>query len=67
MSLGLAHGIGVQLSRESGRWMWVVTITSVFNALAYTGGPYPLGYVVWAGCLLGTLDWVIFSSLLILA
>ena len=25
--------------------MWFVTITSVFNAVAYTGGPYPLGYV----------------------
>ena len=45
LSLGLAHGIGAQLSRESGRWMWFVTITSVFNAVAYTGGPYPLGYV----------------------
>ena len=45
LSLGLAHGIGVQLSREAGRWMWFVTWTSVFNAVAYTGGPYPLGYV----------------------
>ena len=25
--------------------MWFVTWTSVFNAVAYTGGPYPLGYV----------------------
>ena len=45
LSLGLAHGIGVQLAREAGSWMWFVTWTSVFNAVAYTGGPYPLGYV----------------------
>ena len=25
--------------------MWFATWTSVFNAVAYTGGPYPLGYV----------------------
>ena len=37
--------IGTHLARQAGTWMWCVTVTSVFNAVAYTGGPYPLGWV----------------------
>eukprot|EP00592_Proboscia_alata_P003495 CAMPEP_0194371782 /NCGR_PEP_ID=MMETSP0174-20130528/20184_1 /TAXON_ID=216777 /ORGANISM="Proboscia alata, Strain PI-D3" /LENGTH=360 /DNA_ID=CAMNT_0039150009 /DNA_START=83 /DNA_END=1165 /DNA_ORIENTATION=- len=27
------------------RWMVFMVLSSVFNAVAYTGGPYPLGYI----------------------
>ena len=46
-ALVAAASIGASLARRPGcgGWMTFVTITSVFNALAYTGGPFPLGYV----------------------
>ena len=44
LSLGLAHGIGVQLAASRGVDV-VCYMDVVFNAVAYTGGPYPLGYV----------------------
>ena len=41
--------LGITLTGMTGRWndlyMVFVTITSVFNAVCYTGGPYPLGYI----------------------
>ena len=46
--LVLAFWIGVVLTRRTGRWdlyMVFVTLSSVFNAVCYTGGPYPLGYI----------------------
>lgn len=46
-SLVAAAAIGAYLARTPGcgRFMSFVTATSVFNAVAYTGGPFPLGYV----------------------
>ena len=46
-ALVAAASIGASLARRPGcgGWMTFVTVTSVFNALAYTGGPFPLGYV----------------------
>lgn len=26
-------------------WLWFLILSSIFNAFAYTGGPFPLGYV----------------------
>mmetsp|Transcript_8338 Transcript_8338/g.12792 ORF Transcript_8338/g.12792 Transcript_8338/m.12792 type:complete len:402 (-) Transcript_8338:352-1557(-) len=51
MCLMVTFAIGIQLSQlpnASGNWDWFalgITATSVFNAFAYTGGPYPLGYI----------------------
>ena len=47
VALCLAAAIGASLAQRPGcgAWMTFVTCTSVFNALAYTGGPFPLGYV----------------------
>lgn len=45
----VAFSLGITLTGMTGRWndsyMIFVTITSVFNAVCYTGGPYPLGYI----------------------
>ncbi|KAJ8611655.1 hypothetical protein CTAYLR_007899 [Chrysophaeum taylorii] len=47
VALVLAALVGSALASRPGCGgvMAVVTATSVFNAVAYTGGPYPLGYV----------------------
>lgn len=49
MCLLIATMLGIVLTGKTGRWndpyMIFVTITSVFNAVCYTGGPYPLGYI----------------------
>jgi len=51
LSLLLAFTIGLTLTKRSEHlisydpYMHFVTITSVFNAFAYTGGQYPLGYI----------------------
>ena len=49
LCLIIAASLGVTLTGMTGRWndpyMVFVTITSVFNAVCYTGGPYPLGYI----------------------
>ncbi|KAL7579901.1 hypothetical protein ACA910_004907 [Epithemia clementina (nom. ined.)] len=29
----------------SNPWAWFLVLSSIFNAFAYTGGPYPLGYI----------------------
>ena len=42
--IGLAVLVGVYLTWAAGNAVIVIGITSILAALAYTGGPYPLGY-----------------------
>lgn len=42
--LGVAFAVGLLLVREGGWGLLPVGIVSVVCAVAYTGGPYPLGY-----------------------
>jgi 1,4-dihydroxy-2-naphthoate octaprenyltransferase len=42
--LAAAFAVGLLLVRESGWWLLPVGVASVVCAVAYTGGPYPLGY-----------------------
>jgi 1,4-dihydroxy-2-naphthoate octaprenyltransferase len=42
--LAIALGIGIYLTLVAGPVIVVVGIASILAALAYTGGPYPLGY-----------------------
>ncbi|HEX6765966.1 MAG TPA: 1,4-dihydroxy-2-naphthoate polyprenyltransferase [Polyangiaceae bacterium] len=41
---GLALLVGAYLTSVSGPAIVVIGIASIFSAIAYTGGPYPLGY-----------------------
>jgi len=41
---GLALGIGVYLTSVSGPVILLIGCASIVSAIAYTGGPYPLGY-----------------------
>jgi 1,4-dihydroxy-2-naphthoate polyprenyltransferase len=45
---------GVVLIAISNQWsnllLWFLILSSVFNAFAYTGGPYPLGYIGLSRC-----------------
>ena len=47
---------GVYLVNATDQWrnpfLWFLILSSIFNAFAYTGGPYPLGYI-------GLADWSI--------
>ena len=48
LTLTLALAIGLQLINKHGRndlFLWFIILSSVFNAVAYTGGPFPLGYI----------------------
>jgi 1,4-dihydroxy-2-naphthoate octaprenyltransferase len=45
LALLLAAGVGAWLAAHSGWQLWLVGITSVVAALAYTLGPMPLAYV----------------------
>mmetsp|Transcript_22254 Transcript_22254/g.66803 ORF Transcript_22254/g.66803 Transcript_22254/m.66803 type:complete len:325 (-) Transcript_22254:23-997(-) len=45
LAAAAAVGVSLALRPGCGRWMGWVCATSVFNAVAYTGGPFPLGYV----------------------
>jgi 1,4-dihydroxy-2-naphthoate octaprenyltransferase len=45
LALTSAAAVGVRLVAVGGRPMVFVVATSLFNAVAYTGGPYPLGYI----------------------
>jgi|AntRauTorckE5430_2_1112549.scaffolds.fasta_scaffold14490_1 1,4-dihydroxy-2-naphthoate octaprenyltransferase len=48
LCIAIATCIGIRLTCMMGRWdayMIFVTITSAFNAVCYTGGPFPLGYI----------------------
>lgn len=40
----LALGCGLPLALEGPPWLWGIGIASVLCGIAYTGGPYPLGY-----------------------
>lgn len=48
-TLVLALGIGLQMifqqEQQQDVLLWFVVLSSVFNAVAYTGGPFPLGYI----------------------
>jgi len=41
---GLAVAVGLYLTAVAGPWIVVVGIVSILAAIAYTGGPWPLGY-----------------------
>jgi 1,4-dihydroxy-2-naphthoate octaprenyltransferase len=45
--LGLAFAVGCGLIYYGGVWLLIVGAASVVAAVAYTGGPYPLGYHGW--------------------
>lgn len=45
--LVLAFAVGCLLLPYGGLWLLVVGVASIVCALAYTGGPYPLGYHGW--------------------
>ncbi|WOO43224.1 1,4-dihydroxy-2-naphthoate polyprenyltransferase [Rubellicoccus peritrichatus] len=45
--LAVAFLVGLGLIYYGGWWLLVVGIASVVCAIAYTGGPYPLGYNGW--------------------
>lgn len=42
--LGLALLVGAYLTLAAGPWIIVIGIAAILSALAYTAGPYPLGY-----------------------
>jgi 1,4-dihydroxy-2-naphthoate octaprenyltransferase len=41
---GLALALGIYLTTVSGPLILVIGLSSIASAIAYTGGPYPLGY-----------------------
>ena len=48
----MAFSIGLQLAKGVAPpesyfdwWLMLIIVSSIFNAVAYTGGPYPLGYL----------------------
>jgi 1,4-dihydroxy-2-naphthoate octaprenyltransferase len=47
LSITLAAGIYIAVAAQQlqNPFLWFLILSSVFNAFAYTGGPYPLGYV----------------------
>ncbi|MDD2764140.1 MAG: 1,4-dihydroxy-2-naphthoate polyprenyltransferase [Opitutaceae bacterium] len=44
LAFGLALAIGLLLVAWGGWWLVIVGVVSVASGIAYTGGPYPLGY-----------------------
>jgi len=42
--LALAFLVGLSLVYWGGVWLVIIGVLSIFGAIAYTGGPYPLGY-----------------------
>lgn len=42
--LGVAFALGLLLVHWGGPWLIAIGVVSVLCAIAYTGGPYPLGY-----------------------
>jgi 1,4-dihydroxy-2-naphthoate octaprenyltransferase len=44
LAFGLAFGTGLALIAWGGWWLVAVGAASIASAVAYTGGPYPLGY-----------------------
>lgn len=47
LTLGLAFLVGLGLVPFGGWWLVAVGLASLACAVAYTGGPYPLGYHGW--------------------
>jgi 1,4-dihydroxy-2-naphthoate polyprenyltransferase len=51
LTITLAAGIALLWSAGTGQewhhavFLWLMILSSIFNAFAYTGGPYPLGYL----------------------
>lgn len=54
VTLTLTFLSGVYLIAATEQWsnvfLWFLILTSVFNAFAYTAGPYPLGYIGLGNC-----------------
>lgn len=44
LAFGLAFVTGLALVAWGGWWLVVIGVISIASAIAYTGGPYPLGY-----------------------
>ena len=44
LTLGLAFAVGLALIAWGGWWLVLVGIACIVSAVAYTGGPFPLGY-----------------------
>lgn len=44
VALGLAFGLGLYLAWVRGPLVLVIGVAAILAAVAYTGGPYPLGY-----------------------
>ncbi len=44
LAFGVAFAVGLTLIAWGGWWLVAVGVASIASALAYTGGPYPLGY-----------------------
>jgi 1,4-dihydroxy-2-naphthoate polyprenyltransferase len=44
LSFGLAFALGLVLVVWGGWWLVAVGVASIVSAVAYTGGPFPLGY-----------------------
>ena len=55
-ALSVTLASGIYLVNAVNQWhnpfLWFLIFSSIFNAFAYTGGPYPLGYI-------GLADWSI--------
>ncbi|HTX64824.1 MAG TPA: 1,4-dihydroxy-2-naphthoate polyprenyltransferase [Opitutaceae bacterium] len=44
LTFGLAFAVGLTLVAWGGWWLVLVGVVSIASAVAYTGGPFPLGY-----------------------
>jgi 1,4-dihydroxy-2-naphthoate polyprenyltransferase len=44
LTFGLAFGTGLTLIAWGGWWLVAIGVAGIASAIAYTGGPYPLGY-----------------------
>jgi 1,4-dihydroxy-2-naphthoate octaprenyltransferase len=55
LCITLCSGIYLAVATEqTDNWVvWFVIISSIFNAFAYTAGPYPLGYIGLGKCSIG--------------
>jgi 1,4-dihydroxy-2-naphthoate octaprenyltransferase len=45
LTFGLAFAVGLTLVAWGGWWLVAVGVVSIASAIAYTGGPWPLGYL----------------------
>ncbi len=44
VAIGVLLAVGTYLAAVAGPWILVIGVASILSALAYTGGPYPIGY-----------------------